>query len=63
MKDEIYKKIRVDKDLRRKIADALGVQTETIYRHAINKAVMLKRPLVVEFIAKELGKTVSEISE
>jgi hypothetical protein len=62
MKDEIFKLIRTDKALRRKIADALGVEPESIYRQAFNKADNLKKPLVVEFIAKQLGKTVKEIS-
>lgn len=64
MKDEIYKLIRTDKVLRRKIADALNVEPDTIYRQAVNKdkSEQLKKPIVVEFIAKTLGKTVQEIS-
>lgn len=63
MKDEIFTLIRTDKVLRRKIAIALNVESETIYRQAVNKADNLKRPLVKEFIAKQLGKTVKEISD
>lgn len=55
MKNEIYKLIRVDKVLRRKIADALDVEPETIYRQAINKSKNLEKPLVKEFISKQLG--------
>lgn len=62
MKPEIYEKIRIDKVLRRKIADALAVEPETIYRQAFNKAENLNKPLIKEFIAKQLGKTVEEIS-
>jgi hypothetical protein len=62
MKDEIYQLIRTDKTLRRKIADALGVESDTVYRQARAKGEQLKKPLVVEFIAKQLGKTVKEIS-
>ena len=63
MKDEIYKLIRTDKSLRRKIADALGVEPDTIYRQAVNKekSEQLRKPLVKEFIAKLLNKTVAEI--
>lgn len=62
--EEVYKKIRTDKVLRRKIADALSVEPDTIYRQAVNskKSEQLKKPLVVEFIAKLLNKTVEEIT-
>lgn len=63
MKDEIYMLIRSDKYLRRSIADALDVDPNTIYRHAVKKADSLNKPLVIAFIAKQLGKTVKEISE
>jgi hypothetical protein len=64
MKTEVYTRIRNDKELRRKIADALNVESDTIYRQAVRgeKSEQLKKPLVVEFIAKQLGKTVAEIT-
>ncbi len=61
MKNEIYKLIRVDKVLRRKIADALDVEPETIYRQAINKSKNLEKPLVKEFISKQLGIPLNEM--
>jgi hypothetical protein len=61
MKDEIFQLIRTDKVLRRKLADALNVDTNTIYRQAACKSAHLTRPLVVEFIAKQIGKTPKEI--
>lgn len=61
MKDEIYKLIRVDKLLRRKIADALAVEPESIYRYATGKRRILSKPIVMELIADYLSKNVEEI--
>lgn len=61
MKNEIYKQIRTDKVLRRKIADALAVEPESVYRYATGKKPTLSKPIVMELIAGYLGKTVEEI--
>ncbi|GEM_PF-4172853 len=61
MKEEIYRHIRLDKVLRRKIADSLGVEPESIYRYAIGKKPTLSKPIVMQLIADYTGKTVEEL--
>jgi hypothetical protein len=61
MKEEIYQHIRLDKVLRRKIADALGVEPESVYRYATGKRPTLSKPIVMQLIADYTGKTVEEL--
>lgn len=61
MKDETYKRIRTDRVLRRKIADALGVESEAVYRQASRKSAKLSKPLIKGYIATLLNKKVEEL--
>lgn len=47
--------------MRRKIADSLGVEPESIYRYAIGKKPTLSKPIVMQLIADYTGKTVEEL--
>ena len=68
LKKEIYYRIRTDKTLRRKVADALAIEPESVYRLAIKGSrsgvsPKLNAPVVIAFIAKAIGQTTDSIIE
>lgn len=57
LKDDAYAIIRNDIPLRKKIAKALNVEPDSIYRSAVRKSTKFSLPFVLDIISKHTGKS------
>lgn len=63
MKEEVLNILRHNIELRKKIADILGVTETTAYKYCFRETMRLRDYFVVKAIMKETGFTEAEIFE
>lgn len=63
LKDDIYQIIRKDIPLRKKLAESLNIELDSVYGSAVRKSTKFSLPFVLDIIIEHTGKTKQEILE